>query len=120
MNPPPVGTGPAPPFSNPPCIQQQAKCQKDVADQFMMGIISEFQEAVKDLAKRTAEVAKAMAEGGAAMGKSASKMASAAAFLEVSEQNRAQLLQTVAMDPGAALEQFQKSVVDARHAQVEW
>ena len=37
MNPPPVGTGPAPPFANTPCITKQGPCQKDAADQFMMG-----------------------------------------------------------------------------------
>ena len=37
MNPPPVGTGPAPPFVNVPCITKQGPCQKDAADQFMMG-----------------------------------------------------------------------------------
>ena len=47
MNPPPVGTGPAPPFSNAPCVTKQGPCQKDAADQFMMGIISEFQDAGK-------------------------------------------------------------------------
>lgn len=111
-----VGTGPAPPFVNAPCVTKQGPCQKDAADQFMMGIISEFQEAVKDLVKVTTEVGTAMGEGGAAMGKSAGKMGAAAALIE----ERAGQRVNARMDPGAALEQFAKSVVDARHAQLEW
>ena len=53
MNPPPVGTGPAPPFSNAPCVTKQGPCQKDAADQFMMGIISEFQDAGKCSKRRS-------------------------------------------------------------------
>ena len=126
MNPPPVGTGPAPPFSNAPCVTKQGPCQKDVADQFMMGIITEFQEAIKTLGKDSAAVGKAMGEGGAAMGKGGGQMGAAAAFLEMPERSTILLdigseLQLKMMgDPGAALEQFAKADVDARHAQMEW
>lgn len=105
-------------------MTKQGPCQKDAADQFMMGIISEFQEAVKDLVKVTTEVGTAMGEGGAAMGKSAGKMGAAAALIEEQEASglhvRSKLDTSAHMDPGAALEQFAKSVVDARHAQLEW
>lgn len=126
MNPPPVGTGPAPPFANAPCVTKQGPCQKDVADQFMMGIITEFQEAIKTLGKDSAAVGKAMGEGGAAMGKGGGQMGAAAAFLEMPERSTILLdigseLQLKMMgDPGAALEQFAKADVDARHAQMEW
>jgi hypothetical protein len=153
----------------------------------MMGIISEFQEAVKELVKATTEVGKSMGEGGAAMGKSAGKMGAAAALLEeaaaearhgaphasdkhasvakgrgggdgghggetvlalleaeagvgagtatrgkaqagatleamaeAAEGHATMLRNGMGMDPGAALEKFAKSVVDARHAQMEW
>ena len=74
-----------------------------------------------------------MGEGGAAMGKGSGEMGAAAAFFEINavehtETSRAAAVtllemgttQTMRGDPGAALEQFAKAEVDARHAQQEW
>ena len=69
-----------------------------------------------------------MGEGGAAMGKGAGQMGAAAAFLEMPERSTILLELGISQkeqmkmmgDPGAALEQFAKAEVDARHAEMEW